>query len=112
MLQNCVCELPAQKPADIARYYMSMYNNDAPYSRIEGTYFGIKWFLDCLPVTEMNPCNSRLWHRLLAGLKRILAPKCKKEPIIPDILNKLVKKYGYSKCLKEARLCSMTVLHD
>lgn len=107
---NCVCELPAQK-ADIARYYMSMYNNDAPYSRIEGAHFGIKWFLDCSPVTEVNPCNSRFLHLLLAGLKRILAhPKCKKEPITPDILNKLVNKYGCSNCLKEARLCSMTLL--
>ncbi|XP_030844925.1 uncharacterized protein LOC115918175 [Strongylocentrotus purpuratus] len=87
---NCVCELPAQK-ADIARYYMSMYNNDAPYSRIEGAHFGIKWVLDCSPVTEVNPCNSRFLHLLLAGLKRILAhPKCKKERITPDILNKLV----------------------
>eukprot|EP00057_Strongylocentrotus_purpuratus_P014686 XP_011669160.1 PREDICTED: uncharacterized protein LOC105440556 [Strongylocentrotus purpuratus] len=95
---NCVCELPAQK-ADIARYYMSMYNNDAPYSRIEGAHFGIKWFLDCSPVTEVNPCNSRFSHLLLAGLKRILAhPKCKKEPITPDILNKLYNYTRHDQC--------------
>jgi hypothetical protein len=82
---NSVCELPAQKDC-IARYYTSLYNNGAPYSRIESAHFGIRWYHDCSSIVDVNPCNSKFLQLLLAGLKRLMThPRCKKEPITPDI---------------------------
>lgn len=107
---NCVGVFPAQKK-DIARYYMNMYNCNAPYSRIENAHFSIKWFHDCSPLVDFNPCDSKFLQLLLAGLKRLMDhPKNKKEPITPDILNRIVLKYGYSSSLKDIRLCAMTLL--
>ena len=107
---NSVCELPAQKGC-VARYYMSLYNNDAPYSRIESAHFGIRWYHDCSPIVDVNPCNSKFLQLLLAGLKRLMAhPRCKKEPITPDILRTIVGKFGDSDSLKDARFCSMVLL--
>ena len=107
---NSVCELPAQKDC-IARYYMSLYNSGAPYSRIESAHFGIKWFHDCSHIVDFNPCNSKFLQLLLAGLKRLMShPRCKKEPITPDILRSFVIKFGFSDCLKDTRFCSMMLL--
>ena len=90
---------------------MSMYNNDAPYSRIKSAHFGIKWFHDCSPIPDLNPCDSKFLQLLLAGLKRLLAcPKTKKEPIIPEILVKFMDKSGSVGNLKDARLSSMSLL--
>ncbi len=108
--RNSVNIIPAQKE-DIARYYMFLYNNGAPYSRLEIAHCAIKWFHDCAPFTESNPCDSKYLRLVLDGCKRMLArPKNKKEPITPDILARIVCKYGNSRDLKDIRLCAMTLL--
>ena len=69
---------------------MNMYNNDAPYSRIEAAFYAIKWKLDCANVLP-NPCDMRFTKLLLAGLKRLLAkPVVKKEPVTPELLRNIV----------------------
>ena len=98
--------IPAE-PQDVANYYMSQYNNGAPYSRIETAHYSLKWFHDCSPLTINNPCDSKFIRLLLAGLKRILAkPKNKKNPITPDILSKIILKFGDSNVLSDVRLCA------
>jgi len=96
---------------DLARYFIDMYNNDAPFSRIETAFYGIKWKLDTSSNgCDKNPCDLRFLHLLLEGLKRILAkPIHRKEPITPEILRKVVQKFDDGG-LKGIRICSMLLL--
>ncbi|XP_072037315.1 integrase/recombinase xerD homolog [Amphiura filiformis] len=97
---------------ELSRYFIGMFNSDAPYSRMEAAFYAIKWKIDCLPnMVSQNPCDSKFIHLLLEGLKRILAKPVsnRKEPITPDILHALVVKFG-SGDLKCTRLCSMFLL--
>ncbi len=108
--RNSVCDIPAQK-ADIGRYYICLFNSGAPFSRIEIAHCAIKWFHDCSPLIGQNPCDSKYLRLVIEGCKRILSrPKVKKEPITPEILSKLVFKYGNGNDLKDIRLCAMTLL--
>lgn len=105
-----VCALPADHH-DLGDYYMALFNAGAPYSRIETAQYAIKWFHDCSPCTEANPCDSSFIKQVLAGLRRITAkPISKKDPVTPEILSRIVNIYGFSDNLMNIRLCTMTLI--
>ncbi|XP_072030100.1 LOW QUALITY PROTEIN: uncharacterized protein [Amphiura filiformis] len=108
--QNKVTSIPADIN-DISRYFIHLYNEKAPYSRIEATFYSIKWRHDCLPECNRNPCDSKFLHNVLQGLKRrLVKPIVKKEPITPEILKAIVNKFGNSDNLMDIRLCTMILL--
>ena len=60
-----------------------------------------------------QPCVSQspLVRMTLAGLKRQLAnPKCKKEPVTPDMLRRMADDMGHPPTLTESRLMAMCCL--
>ncbi len=108
--ENKVSALPANTE-DIARFFMEQFTNKAPFSRIEGIFYSIKWHHDCDPTVAVNPCDKKFLRLTLEGLKRIAAkPVCKKEPITTEILGKIVAKFGSSNNLMNIRLCTMCLL--
>ena len=107
---NSVCALPANTDS-ISRYFVELFNCDAPCSRIEVAFYAIKWHHDCDPNVLNNPCDSKFLHLVLDGIKRLKArPVTKKEPITPDILRSIVFKYGMDENLKNIRLCAICLL--
>lgn len=58
-----------------------------------------------------NPCYSKLLHMVMEGEKINLSkPIQKKEPITPDILEKIIAKYEYDNCKRVlicVRVCAM-----
>jgi integrase len=103
-------KLPANKE-DISRYFIDLYNQQAPYSRIETVFYAVKWKHDCSSEVNHNPCDSKFLHSVIQGLKKLLSkPIVKKEPITPGMLRDIVNKYGQSSNLMDIRLCSMLLL--
>ncbi len=108
--QHEVTSLPA-KVDNITRYFIYQFNGNAPYSRIETAFYGIKWRHDCLPNLSQNPCDSKFLHNVLQGLKRRLAkPITKKEPITPEMLKAIVEQFRHTDNLLDIRLCTMLLL--
>lgn len=57
-------------------------------------FYSIKWNHD-LHCAFSNPCDDSVIHSLMEGGKRILSkPIKKKEPISPDVLEKIINVYG------------------
>ncbi|XP_072028609.1 integrase/recombinase xerD homolog [Amphiura filiformis] len=97
---------------DIARYFIHMFNDNAPYSRIETAFFAIKWHFNCCLKTCMNnPCETRFLQLLMDGLKRLLAKPAdnRKEPITADNLRSIIDKFNQDN-LKDLRLCTMMLV--
>ena len=96
---------------DLARYFVYLYNSNAPFSKIETAFFAIKWKIDCSPdFCQQNPCDLKFLKLLLDGFKRLLAkPVNRKEPITPEILQALVQKFDNGG-LEGVRLCCMVLL--
>ena len=96
---------------DLAKYFVHMFNNGAPYSTIETAFYAIKWKLDSAPELCLNnPCDLKFLRLLLDGFKRILSkPVNRKEPISPEILQAIVQKFD-SDDVKNLRICCMFLL--
>ncbi len=108
-LRHVATERPTHE--EIARYMIDMYNEQAPYSKIETTFYAIKWKLSTLMEScTDNPFESKFLYLLLDGLKRLLSkPVCRKEPITAEMLINIVETYGDSD-LKNCRLCAMLLI--
>ena len=101
----------AASAEDIARYLICLYNGKAPFSRIQGTFYAIKWKIDCNPNVVVSPCDSKFLSNLLLGITKLQAkPIVKKEPITPDMIKHLIGKFGRHDNLKDIRLCTMILL--
>ena len=70
-IQHNCSPLPACAD-DIARYFVELHIDNAPFSRIEGIFYSIKWFHDCKS-NCVNPCDQKFLHLLLEGLRRLSA---------------------------------------
>ena len=107
---NGLCSLPSSQE-DIARYFVHMYNNKAPYSAIETALYAIKWHFDCSPMVFLNPCDQKFLKLLVDGLKRILAkPVKQKEPITTEMLQKVIEKFGGTDNLMHIRMCTLLLV--
>ena len=95
---------------NISRYLIHLHQIEAPYSRMETAFYGIKWHYDCVPMNT-NPCDCKFLHNVLQGLKRIHArPIVKKDPITPVIIQAIVGKFGGSGSLVDLIICTMILL--
>ncbi|XP_072028447.1 LOW QUALITY PROTEIN: integrase/recombinase xerD homolog [Amphiura filiformis] len=113
-LSRNISYLPAIKD-DIASYLIKLYNEEAPYSRIESAFYAIKWYHDCSLLVKNNPCEYKILHLLLNGLKRLSQKpvpekRAKKEPITPEMLHAIVGKNCSPDSLAGCELCAMLLI--
>ncbi|XP_072018864.1 integrase/recombinase xerD homolog [Amphiura filiformis] len=109
-LVHSVSHMPASQD-DISRYFIYLYVDQAPFSKIEAAFYSLKWHHDCNPEVNNNPCDSKFLRCLLEGLKRLKAkPVSKKDPVTPDILNKIVFRFGMGSNLMHIRLCAICLI--
>lgn len=101
--------LPAST-ATVAIYLNSLVQRSVSVSVLYSNYYSIKWYHDLN--LHSNPCDDKLISVFLEGGKRTLSkPIIKKDPITPDILNKIIDMYGKDHSnLKNVRLCAMLLL--
>ena len=84
--------LPAST-ATVAIYLNSLVQRSVSVSVLYSNYYSIKWYHDLN--LHSNPCDDKLISMFLKGGKRTLSkPIIKKDPITPDILNKIIDMYG------------------
>ena len=97
--------LPAST-ATVAIYLNSLVQRSVSVSVLYSNYYSIKWYHDLN--LHSNPCDDKLISVFLEGGKRTLSkPIIKKDPITPDILNKIIDMYGKDHSnLKNVRLCN------
>ena len=99
------------EPEEISRYLIHLFQNGAPYSKMESAFYAIKWYYDCNPKVDVNPCDRKFLHLVLQGLKKLLSkPIVKKEPITPEHLKAIMELYGSSNNLMNTRLCAMILI--
>jgi len=104
------------KPLPASDYYVSLYlvhlsKKFKSYAKVEEAFYAISWAHKLAGYSD--PCKSDLCISVREGAHRTIGHKIvnKKEPITPEILNKIVAKYGqdYSN-LSEIRICCMCLL--
>ena len=101
--------LPA-KDIYVALFIVSCLQQNISIGRITDTIFGINWVH--LSLGMVSPYSSSIAKNLLETSKRLLEKtKTKKEPITPDYLAALVKKFGNAKAsLKDLRLLAICLI--
>ena len=101
------------KPLPASDFYVSLYlihlsKTFNSYAKVEEAYYSISWAHKLAGYP--NPCYSQLCISVKEGAHRKIGHAIvnKKEPITPDILKKIVIKYG-QECnnLIEIRICCM-----
>jgi len=108
--RNFINPISANKH-DMARYFISMYNNGKPFSTIEAAFYAIKWHLDTSFSVIDNPCDSKFLKLLIEGLKRLLKnPTKQKEPITAGMLHEIVTKFGSTNNLMHIRMCALLLV--
>ena len=110
-LQHNTSYLPASVSA-VAVFLSSLVQQSVSESVLFAYFYSIKWYHD-LNICE-NPCDSKILHMLMEGGKRILSKSIKKkEPITPEILEKIINKYGQDQSehnLSSVRICTFVLL--
>ena len=101
--------LPA-KEIHLALFISSMIQSNSSYAKFKQVYYGIKWTHNILGLRD--PLKSPLLIALSNAAKRMLPkPVCKKEPIKPWHLQKLVKLFGGKNALLlDLRLLTMCLV--
>lgn len=105
---NGVSYLPASV-STVAVFLSSLVQQAVSDSVLSAYFYSIKWNHDANICT--NPCETKILQLIMEGGKRILCkPVQKKEPITPEILEKLVNKYGNDNVKNDlscVRICTM-----
>ena len=79
--------LPA-KAFNVALYLVSLIQTSNSPSPVINAFYSLKWFHNMLDIE--SPTDSSLVSNILESAKRRLAKRvCKKEPITPDLLDKM-----------------------
>ena len=101
--------LPA-KEIYLALFISSMIQSNSSYAKFKQVYYRIKWTHNILGLRD--PLKSPLLIALSNAAKRMLSkPVCKKEPIKPWHLQKLVKLFGGKNAsLRDLRLLTMCLV--
>ncbi|KAK3084809.1 hypothetical protein FSP39_019417 [Pinctada imbricata] len=93
----------------VSLYLIALMQSDASSSKLDLCAHSIKWAHELAGMK--NPCDTFLVKNVLEGAKRMVSkPTMKKEPITPDILLKLVKKYGLDANLYDKRSITMCLV--
>ena len=94
----------------VSLFFLSLIQESVSCSIIDEVHYGLKWFHDL--AGQLDPCNSPVVIQLLESAKRILSvPVKKKEPVTPEVIQRLVAYYGSaSASLADLRLLTLCVL--
>ncbi|KAK3087837.1 hypothetical protein FSP39_011297 [Pinctada imbricata] len=93
----------------VSLYLIALMQSDASSSKLDLCVYSIKWAHELAGMK--NPCDTFLVKNVLEGAKRMVSkPTVKKEPITPDILLKLVNKYGLDANLYDKRSITMCLV--
>ncbi|KAK3104500.1 hypothetical protein FSP39_003510 [Pinctada imbricata] len=105
---NSISTVPASD-YHVCLFIMSLMRNNASVSKIEQAIYSISWAQYIAGYD--NPCESVLVKNIVEGARRKLSrPVVKKEPITPDILCKLVERFGMSDNLYDKRIVTMCLI--
>ena len=98
------------KPFHVALYLSYLIQKSNTCSPVEGAVHALSW-VHCVGTVE-DPTQHPLVKQVLAGAKRILAQRTsKKEPITPEILEQLVRRFGASDAkLSDVRTITMCLV--
>ena len=100
--------LPA-KVFHVALYLVSLIQTSNSPSPVVNAFYSLKWFHNMLDIE--SPTDSRLVSNILEAAKRRLAkPVCKKEPITPDLLDKMYKSLFNDGNVKNQRIICACLL--
>ena len=94
----------------VSLFFLSLIQESVSCSIVDEAHHGLKWFHDL--ARQPDPCNSPLVILLLESAKRLLSvPVKKKEPVTPEVIQRLVANYGsVSASLADLRLLILCVL--
>lgn len=94
----------------VSLFFLSLIQESVSCSIVDEAHYGLNWFHDL--AGQPDPCNSPLVILLLESAKRLLSvPVKKKEPVTPEVIQRLVAHYGsVSASLADLRLLILCVL--
>ena len=94
----------------VSLFFLSLIQESVSCSIVDEAHYGLKWFHNL--AGQPDPCNSPLVIQLLESAKRLLSvPVKKKEPVTPEVIQRLVAHYGStSASLAGLRLLILCVL--
>ena len=90
----------------VSLYVTSLVQKKLSVAKVEQSLYAIKWAHELAGLRD--PCNSFLVKSTAQGARRVLSRQVvKKEPITPDMLHRLVEKFGLSSNLYDLRTVAM-----
>jgi integrase len=99
----------AATSATVPIYIGGLIQQGISVAILDSSFYAIKWYHDFY--FENNPCSNKLLSLILEGGKRLLSkPVCKKDPITPDILQRIIAVFGDRNDVSKLRICVLFLL--
>lgn len=93
----------------VSLFIGGLIQNGCSVAVLESSFYYIKWFHDFH--FKNNPCSDKFLNLILEGGRRLLSkPVIKKEPITPDILRRVVLRFGDCNNLSKLRTVVLFLL--
>ncbi|CAG2189962.1 unnamed protein product [Mytilus edulis] len=106
---SCSLECLPATTTTISMYIGGLIQQGSSVAILDASFYSIKWFHDFN--FKHNPCSDKFLGLIYEGGRRLLSkPINKKEPITPDILRKIVLKFGDHNNLKKLRVVVLFLL--
>ena len=106
---TCSLECLPATITTVSLYLGGRIQQGSSFAILDSSFYAIKWFHDFH--FKHNPCSDKFLGLIYEGGRRLLSkPIIKKEPITPDILNRIVLKFGDSSDLKKLRVVVLFLL--
>ncbi|CAG2214745.1 unnamed protein product [Mytilus edulis] len=106
---TCSLECLPATITTVSLYLGGLIQQGSSVAILDSSFYAIKWFHDFH--FKHNPCSDKFLGLIYEGGRRLLSkPIIKKEPITPDILNRIVLKFGDSSDLKKLRVVVLFLL--
>jgi hypothetical protein len=100
--------LPATS-ATVSIYIGGLIQLGISVAILDSSFYAIKWYHDFY--FENDPCSNKLLSLILEGGKRLLSkPVCEKDPITPDILQRIIAVVGDRNDVSKLRICVLFLL--
>lgn len=109
---NCKgCRISLPIPAVLAcGYLVNVYDQSKSYSSVVLVHAALKWFHSFAPTVIPNPLDTQLCHSIIEAAKRAKKPVCKKLPVTPEMIRKILDKYARDDNIKNLRLACICAI--
>jgi site-specific recombinase XerD len=102
--KSCSLQYLPATSATVSIYIGGLIQQEISVVILDSNYYAIKWYHDFY--FENNSCSNKLLSLYLEGGKRLLSkPVCKKDPITPDILQRIIAVFGDRNDVCKLRIC-------